>query len=97
MHERIQYVGRQFLSEMGLNQMRSLEFWGMLVFMLLAWWVRLYLHYIAQYGFLRAARLPINRYNDVLLIKCAISNDLYICTHVYIPFVLVHVAAMGNY
>ncbi len=54
-------MGRQFLAEMGLSQLRSLEFWGMLVILLLLWWVRMCLHYVAQYGLLRMVGIPVNR------------------------------------
>ena len=61
MNQRLQYVGRQFISEFGVSQWKSLEFWSMVVILVLSWWIRLYLHYVAQYGFLRAVGIPVNR------------------------------------
>ena len=58
-NERLQYLGRQFLSEMGLSQWKSLDFWSMVVIFILCWWIRLYLHYVAQYGFLRISNIPV--------------------------------------
>jgi hypothetical protein len=60
-NERLQYLGRQFLSEMGLSQWKSLDFWSMMVIFILCWWIRLYLHYMAQYGFLRISNIPVIR------------------------------------
>lgn len=60
-YERIQYVGRQFFAELGISQWRSLEFWGTLLILLLMWWVRMYLHYLGQYAFLRVINIPVNR------------------------------------
>ncbi len=63
-HERVQYVGRQLLSELGPWQWRSLEFGSLMLFLLVCWWVRLYLHYLAQYAFLRGLKIPVNRYGS---------------------------------
>lgn len=60
-YERIQYVGRQFFAELGISQWRSLEFWATLLILLLMWWVRMYLHYLGQYAFLRIINIPVNR------------------------------------
>ena len=60
-HERLQYLRRQIFAEMGLSQVQSLEFWSMVVVFILCWWIRLYLHYIAQYAFLRLSNIPVIR------------------------------------
>ena len=65
-NERLQYLGRQFLSEMGLSQWKSLDFWSMVVIFILCWWIRLYLHYVAQYGFLRISNIPVIRSVSVM-------------------------------
>jgi hypothetical protein len=60
--EKIQYIGRQLLAEMGFSQWRSREFWSMIIMLLIVFWVRLYLHYIGQWLFLNAIRIPINKF-----------------------------------
>ena len=55
------YMARQFLAEMGLSQWRSREFWGMMLMLLIVFWLRMYLHYIGQWLFLSAIRIPINK------------------------------------
>ena len=69
------YLGRQFLSEMGLSQWKSLDFWSMVVIFILCWWIRLYLHYVAQYGFLRISNIPVIRSVKECMIR--IHMDAY--------------------
>lgn len=60
--ERIQYVRRQMLAELGLSEWRSREFWGMLLMFVLAFFIRIYLHYGIQWVFLMLLEIPINRF-----------------------------------
>ncbi|VDI72896.1 Hypothetical predicted protein [Mytilus galloprovincialis] len=62
-HEKLQYVGRQFLAELGLSQWRSREFWGMLLMFIIVFFLRMYMHYIGQWLFLNAISIPINKFN----------------------------------
>lgn len=62
-HEKLQYVGRQFLAELGLSQWRSREFWGMLLMFIVVFFIRTYMHYIGQWLFLNAISIPINKFN----------------------------------
>ena len=59
-HEKLEYVGRQFLSELGLGQWRGREFWGMLFILVIVFFIRMYLHYIGQWLLLSAFEIPIN-------------------------------------
>ncbi|XP_076438172.1 uncharacterized protein LOC143277267 isoform X2 [Babylonia areolata] len=61
--EKLNYMGRQFLAELGLSQWRSREFWGMMLMLLIVFWLRLYLHYVGQWLYLSAASIPINKFN----------------------------------
>ena len=49
------------LSEMGLAQWRSREFWGMLIMFIITFFMRIYIHYIAQWLLLQALSVPINK------------------------------------
>ena len=61
-NEKLQYVGRQFLAELGLSQWRSREFWGMLLMFIIVFFIRTFMHYIGQWLFLSAINIPINKY-----------------------------------
>ncbi|KAJ8321997.1 hypothetical protein KUTeg_000468 [Tegillarca granosa] len=41
-HEKLQYVGRQFLAELGLSQWRSREFWGMMLMFIVVFFLRMF-------------------------------------------------------
>jgi len=60
--EKMQYVGRQLMAELGLSQWRSREFWAMLLLIAFTWWIRLYTHYGGQWIFLQALQIPISKY-----------------------------------
>ena len=59
--EKLNYVQRQLLAELGLSQWRSREFWAMLFMFLLIFFVRIYVHYIGQWLLLQGIQIPINK------------------------------------
>lgn len=59
-HEKIEYVGRQFLSELGIAQWRGREFWGMMFMLTFVFFLRIYVHYMGQWLYLNAISIPIN-------------------------------------
>ena len=59
--EKMQYVGRQLMAELGLSQWRSREFWAMLLLIAFTWWIRLYTHYGGQWIFLQALQVPVSK------------------------------------
>ncbi|KAJ8020621.1 hypothetical protein HOLleu_40259 [Holothuria leucospilota] len=62
-HEKIQYVSRQILSEMGLSQWRSREFWTLVLLLCLIFFIRMYLHYIGQWAFLNIIGIPVSSFD----------------------------------
>ncbi|MCB4745092.1 MAG: hypothetical protein LGB07_05525, partial [Sulfurovum sp.] len=74
--EKMNYVARQFLAELGLSQWRSREFWGMMLMLLIVFWLHMYLHYIGQWLFLSAIRIPINK--SVNCSACHVLIPLFI-------------------
>ncbi|OWF49741.1 uncharacterized protein LOC110451314 [Mizuhopecten yessoensis] len=62
-YEKLQYVGRQFLSELGLSQWRSREFWGMIIMFIVIFFMRMYMHYIGQWLYLHVINIPVNSFN----------------------------------
>ena len=59
--EKLNYMARQFLAEIGLSQWRSREFWGVMLMLLVVFFIRMYLHYVGQWLFLSAIGTPINK------------------------------------
>lgn len=59
--EKVNYVRRQMMAELGLSQWRSREFWGMIIMFVLIFFIRLYLHYVGQWMFLQAQVIPITK------------------------------------
>lgn len=59
--EKMQYVGRQLMAELGLSQWRSREFWAMLLLIAFTWWLRLYAHYGGQWVYLQALAVPVSK------------------------------------
>ncbi|KAK3743337.1 hypothetical protein QZH41_013912, partial [Actinostola sp. cb2023] len=60
--EKMQYVGRQLMAELGLSQWRSREFWAMMLMIAFTWFLRLFTHYGGQWLYLTALRIPINKF-----------------------------------
>ena len=60
-HVQTQYLARQFVAEMGVSEWRSRQFWSMLSIVALVFFLRLYLHYVSQWVYLRALNIPINK------------------------------------
>ncbi|KAK6182267.1 hypothetical protein SNE40_009987 [Patella caerulea] len=61
--EKLNYIARQFLAEIGLSQWRSREFWGMLLLFLIIFFIRMFAHYFGQWLFLNAIEIPINKFD----------------------------------
>ncbi|XP_041103861.1 uncharacterized protein ofcc1 isoform X2 [Polyodon spathula] len=66
-----------FLSELGLSQWRSQEFWFIMLLLALIWFVRLYLHYCSQWLFLQAISVPVNKFYFYLhTVELSYQNSL---------------------
>ncbi|XP_022101493.1 uncharacterized protein LOC110985071 [Acanthaster planci] len=61
-HEKVQYVSRQLFAELGLSQWRSREFWTLIVLLCLLFFVRVYMHYLGQWGYLSILGIPISKF-----------------------------------
>eukprot|EP00762_Andalucia_godoyi_P001292 ANDGO_04863.mRNA.1 hypothetical protein SPRG_02190 len=57
--EKFQYIRRAIVSDLGLDNPRSLEFWGMVFLLLLMLWIRLFPHYFGTWLYLQAFRTPV--------------------------------------
>lgn len=56
------YILRQLRAELGWKQARTSGFWISMLCLVLAFWARLYVHYVCQYLFLTALRLPVSEF-----------------------------------
>ena len=52
-----------FLAELGLSQWRSREFWLMMLMLIFTWFLRMVMHYCAQWIYVQAIGIPINMFN----------------------------------
>eukprot|EP00042_Codosiga_hollandica_P055187 m.766769 g.766769 ORF g.766769 m.766769 type:complete len:1289 (-) comp59065_c0_seq41:1665-5531(-) len=59
-HEKVEYMLSQLVSELGLAQVRTREFWANVFMLILCFWIRLYAHYFGQWLFLQAVKMPIS-------------------------------------
>eukprot|EP01137_Pigoraptor_chileana_P024220 Opistho-2@91791 len=58
-NEKLQYVRRQLLAELGISQWRSREFWAALFLLFAVFWGRLYVHYFGQWLYLQSRKIPV--------------------------------------
>lgn len=56
MQRKLHYLRHELLADL---QLHTLDFWRSAVLLVLALWVRVYVHYVAQYVFLRGSRVPV--------------------------------------
>ncbi|XP_069046981.1 uncharacterized protein ofcc1 [Lepisosteus oculatus] len=75
--EHTHFVLRALLSELGLSQWRSREFWLIMLLLTFIWFLRLYLHYCSQWLFLQAISVPVNKFQFCLhTVKVVYQNSL---------------------
>ncbi|XP_047145718.1 uncharacterized protein LOC100210827 isoform X1 [Hydra vulgaris] len=60
--KKTQYLSRMLLTELGISQIKSREFWSMIFMLLVCYWIRLYCHYIGQWIALLGFLVPLNRF-----------------------------------
>uniref|UniRef100_K3X3D8 Uncharacterized protein n=1 Tax=Globisporangium ultimum (strain ATCC 200006 / CBS 805.95 / DAOM BR144) TaxID=431595 RepID=K3X3D8_GLOUD len=53
------YLRHELLVDLGASNCHTLEFWRLIVLLLFALWIRLYVHYVMQWIFLRGSRIPV--------------------------------------
>lgn len=55
-----EHVRRQMISELGLADPKSREFWTMIMVFIVTFFLRIYIHYVGQWLLLTAQTVPIN-------------------------------------
>lgn len=63
---RLEYLRHEMLVDLGLTQWTTLEFWMMVVTLLVAFWLRLYTHYLGQWLYLTAMRVPVYQFKPFM-------------------------------
>ncbi|POM74334.1 Hypothetical protein PHPALM_8727 [Phytophthora palmivora] len=56
---KLHYLRHELLVDLGFTNWHTLEFWRLLAMLLFACWIRLYVHYVTQWIFLRGNRVPV--------------------------------------
>lgn len=59
MQRKLYYLRHELLVDLGAGNFRTLECWRLLTLLLLALWLRVYVHYVAQWLYLRSQRVPV--------------------------------------
>ncbi|XP_041331282.1 uncharacterized protein LOC121357760 [Pyrgilauda ruficollis] len=60
--ERFHFVVYTAFSELGATRWRSRDFWLVALLVVLLWFLRLYLHYLSQWLFLRTISVPVTKF-----------------------------------
>ncbi len=55
---KLQFITRDVLNDVGLKQWRTLDFWVCVLFLLVALWLRMYIHYFGQWVYLYIVKAP---------------------------------------
>ncbi|ETL80680.1 hypothetical protein L917_18848 [Phytophthora nicotianae] len=56
---KLHYLRHELLVDLGFSNWHTLEFWRLVAMLLFACWIRLYVHYVTQWLFLRGNRVPV--------------------------------------
>lgn len=62
-HNKTAYIWRQLAAELGPAQFKTSPFWVSVLCLLLAFWGRLYIHYVAQWLLLMAIGIPVSEFD----------------------------------
>eukprot|EP00968_Pinguiococcus_pyrenoidosus_P028764 scaffold8090_cov267-Pinguiococcus_pyrenoidosus.AAC.5 len=63
---KLRYLRQEILADLALRNWRSQEFWLTLWVYLMAMWFRMYVHFVAQYLYLQALRVPVYNFGPRL-------------------------------
>ncbi|ETV88563.1 hypothetical protein H257_00125 [Aphanomyces astaci] len=64
---KLRYLKQELFADMGFNKATTMQFWLMVVFLCLALWLRVYVHYLGQWLYLRAVNVPVFAFNPQML------------------------------
>ncbi|DBA05203.1 TPA: hypothetical protein N0F65_005053 [Lagenidium giganteum] len=56
---KLHFLRHEVFLELGLTKVWTMEFWLMIVLLLFSLWLRLYVHFVLQYVYLKAQRIPV--------------------------------------
>ncbi|KAG2767087.1 hypothetical protein JG687_00014198 [Phytophthora cactorum] len=56
---KLHYLRHELLVDLGFSNWHTLEFWRLVAMLVFACWIRLYVHYVTQWLFLRGNRIPV--------------------------------------
>ena len=56
---KLKYMKHELLADLGLNKYYTFQFWAMLMFLGFTIWLRMYIHYLGEWVYLRGMRVPL--------------------------------------
>lgn len=59
MQRKLYYLRHELLVDLGASNYHTLEFWRLVALLLFTLWIRVYVHYVMQWIFLRGNRIPV--------------------------------------
>eukprot|EP00753_Platysulcus_tardus_P019873 PLAT7594.1.p1 GENE.PLAT7594.1~~PLAT7594.1.p1 ORF type:complete len:1147 (-),score=675.26 PLAT7594.1:128-3175(-) len=63
---RLRYIRSELLADLGLSNVLSLEFWTMILMLLLVLWLRMFTHYLGAWIYLTTARVPLYSFTPLV-------------------------------
>ena len=74
------------MAEIGIKQAGSREFWVLIALLAITFWVRTYVHFLAQWMYLQAIEVPVAKFQpDVLSVTLAyVDTSPYGAVYIWI-------------
>ena len=72
--EKAKYLFSEIVADLQLNRWKTIEFWSMLLCLLLVFWMRLYIHCAGQWVYLKGMRVPVYEF-DARVLTCELSYN----------------------
>jgi len=93
--QRMLFARRQLVAELGIRQTRTQEFWIFILALTVCFWLRMWTHYLAQWGYLQYRMFPVSTFQLQALSVDLVYQDNLLYT--YEVFTLVTVGTLLNY
>jgi hypothetical protein len=83
---KLRFLRHEMVADLNPGSVTSFDFWIQLVLLLVALWLRIYIHYLGQWLYLRSLRIPVYDFTPLA----------YACTLKYVPDVLPNEVEIGE-
>lgn len=82
---KLRFLQYELVADLNPGSVRTFEFWIQFVLLIIAIWLRIYVHFLGQWMFLRSLRVPVYEFAPLV----------YACTLKYVPDVLPNELEIG--